>query len=377
MMPIPAKKVVVFATALRQSGGLTIYRQFLAHLMDCKGDDEYVIFKDAVAPVYEMQGVTFIDVDTASLWRRMYFDLRKSRRMLHNMGFDPDAVISLQNFGVWSLRHIQQYVYYHNSLAFSPLEWSFFKKRERVMFLQKHIYPLFARISFTEATVFYVQTDYVKQAFEEFFNVDGCRVFVCFPDINSMEAERLQLIEFPEREIHFIYPATPLVYKNHINLVYVLSELRKIDSELLARVRIHLTINEDAMPRFVESAAANGVKDNFVFEGMMNHYDLLSAMNSAAGLLFPSELETVGLPLVEAASLGLPIIVSDLGYSHAVVGLYPGAFFVRADDYSEWADLICRIARSKPRYPRYSLPGKSSWNNLFSMVHNGPIGMEI
>ena len=47
-------------------------------------------------------------------------------------------------------------------------------------------------------------------------------------------------------------------------------------------------------------------------------------------LLFPSYLETVGLPLLEAKQYGAPIIASDCAYAHETVGEYENVSYFSA-----------------------------------------------
>ena len=39
---------------------------------------------------------------------------------------------------------------------------------------------------------------------------------------------------------------------------------------------------------------------------------------AADGLLFPSTIETIGLPLLEAATFGLPVLANELEYVNYV-----------------------------------------------------------
>ena len=49
-------------------------------------------------------------------------------------------------------------------------------------------------------------------------------------------------------------------------------------------------------------------------------------------LLFPSKLETWGLPISEAKAAGLPLIVADLPYARESAGTYDRVVFVPVDD---------------------------------------------
>jgi glycosyltransferase involved in cell wall biosynthesis len=58
---------------------------------------------------------------------------------------------------------------------------------------------------------------------------------------------------------------------------------------------------------------------NVVNHGAIEHHEVISIMNASAGLIFPSKIESFGLPLLEAASLGLPIVASELDFVRDVV----------------------------------------------------------
>ncbi|KQM36617.1 hypothetical protein ASE59_15070 [Sphingomonas sp. Leaf10] len=57
-------------------------------------------------------------------------------------------------------------------------------------------------------------------------------------------------------------------------------------------------------------------------------------------LLFPSRLETWGLPISETKSLGKPMIVADLPYAHETVGSYDKVQFVNSADPRQLADIM-------------------------------------
>ena len=57
-------------------------------------------------------------------------------------------------------------------------------------------------------------------------------------------------------------------------------------------------------------------------------------------LLFPSYIETVGLPVYEAKSLGCPILVSDCAYARNIVNNYNKAEFFSWNDEKALAELM-------------------------------------
>ena len=61
---------------------------------------------------------------------------------------------------------------------------------------------------------------------------------------------------------------------------------------------------------------------------------------SSTCLLFPSYLETVGLPLKEAQVFGAPIIVADCQYSRETVGTYENVNYFNSFSAKELSDLM-------------------------------------
>jgi len=71
-------------------------------------------------------------------------------------------------------------------------------------------------------------------------------------------------------------------------------------------------------------------------------------LDKARGLLFPSLAEGFGLPLVEAAAHGTPVICSDLAVCREVAG--PGAQYLDPRDPAAWAEAVLRL--NDDRSPR-------------------------
>ncbi len=363
------KYIAVFATALRSGGGVTIFNQFIRHLKDNVGDDRYLIFKNEVTEAIPIKGVEYITIDTSSRGFRLYFDFWGCKRVLRKYDFRPDLVLSLQNFGVYALRKTPQYVYYHNPLSIFPQKWNFFKKSERGLFLYKYIYPLLFQLSITKDTKFFVQTDFIKRGFVERFKIDEGRVFVEFPDMERIDNSAV--IPFPKDgdEIWFVYPAVPLVYKKHITIVELLKMIKGRNPGIISAIRIHWTLSKGMMPDIEREIIKCGLQDNFVFHGVVPHKELLRMYKSADGLLFPSVVETLGLPLLEAASFGLPIVVPKLGYSEAVIGKYQGVSFVEEGNLESWYKSAMNIIDNRPRFESLVVSEeKSSWEDVINII---------
>lgn len=366
--------ILVLASAARESGALTIYRQFLSHLAEEAGSDRWYLVIDSAMPCPEIAGVGYWKVELRSWRRRIAFDHGGCARLCRSHGVWPDVVVSLQNTGCCLRPAPPQVIYYHNSLPFFRRRWNLLSRQEAVLFLYAKVYPRFVAATLNARTQVAVQIPFIKRGFVERFGFAPERVHVLFPDVEAIDVAAVQPYPFRPGEVHLLYPASFYTYKEHTTLVRAMARLLAQDaSGRAAAIRIHLTLTRREAPSLAEAAERAGCAGAFVFEGRRPHAELLSMYKAADGLLFPSTVETLGLPLIEAARFGIPVVAADLPYAHEVVGGYEGATFATARDADAWARQIDGLARSRRRFTPLVAAEKSSWTDFFRLVREAPL----
>ncbi|EGQ9181966.1 glycosyltransferase family 4 protein, partial [Vibrio parahaemolyticus] len=97
--------------------------------------------------------------------------------------------------------------------------------------------------------------------------------------------------------------------------------------------------------------------------GVIPYDALIEQYKKASFLVFPSYLETYGLPLAEAATLGKPILSADLPYSRDVLKGYSGVKFISYNSAESWAESIINNKMSK--FYSWSEPERPTWDNFF------------
>lgn len=80
------------------------------------------------------------------------------------------------------------------------------------------------------------------------------------------------------------------------------------------------------------------------FVGMMSREDLF-AQYARSVLVFPSYIETIGLPLLEARSVGAPILAADCLYARDGIGDYEKAEFFETFDAKKLSEMMERFCR--------------------------------
>lgn len=214
-----------------------------------------------------------------------------------------------------------------------------------------------------------VQIPFIKKAFSNYYNWPSDKIHVMFPDLDNLDINRIRQRNYSVDECHFIYPAVPVAYKQHATIVKAVKIIKKKDMDLASKLRIYFTIKESDMPLLSKMIKKLDLTEQFIFEGVMPHEKLLEYYKSSKGLLFPSSIESLGLPLLEAARFGLPIIASDLDYVKEVLDGYEGVRCASHNDYEKWADLmvdICKNNKSINPLPNHN----SSWPDFFELADN-------
>ena len=96
-------------------------------------------------------------------------------------------------------------------------------------------------------------------------------------------------------------------------------------------------------------------------------------LKSSHALLFPSIVESSGLPLLEAAMLGISVVANDMGYVHDALHEYEGVKCVQVHDYDDWAMKIEECCTGGGHYSPYSFNDIDSWKRLFRLIKEGVV----
>lgn len=303
--------VVISGVNLVEGGTLTAFREMVraavAHeprwrvvaLVHCGG-------------LLEVPGVEELSFETIkrSWVKRLVFEWFTLRTLCDRL--DAQVWVSMHDITP-RLNAPRQYVYCHNPSPFSDLPTrQAWKDPTFAMF--KSFYGLLYRLNIHRNTAVIVQQDWLRREFIRRYGVR--KVIVAHPGSSpagAIESETRRHTT-PRR---FLYPTLPRVFKN-IELLIKALRLLEQDARWQGEVVITIDGSEGRYAReLVESC--RGLRSLRLI-GRQPHSAMDKCYAMADALVFPSLLETWGLPLSESRERGLPILAADLPYAHEAIG---------------------------------------------------------
>lgn len=344
------KYIVVNATAMDRCGALSILRQFVDNI-PLDNRKWLLLISPEISIQTDNPNVRLEPVKgVKARLKRIWWDAVGLKKWLKENKIEPLAIFSLHNTSCNGPENVPNFIYYEQSIPFNNFRWNPFKKKERTIWLYKNFYPFFVKLFLKRDTVIFVQLEYVKDEFAKMFNHPKELIHVCSPTILAPKVEIKNSTETSGKP-RMIFPARADVYKNH----RVVEEALKFTD---ADVEILFTTDEKE--RKVSDERIKHI-------GLQPYEKIFQLYQNCDALIFPSYMETFGLPLIEAAMTGLAVIAPDLPYARELLRGYDGAVFVGHKDPQGWAKAIEKIEKGK-RYRPIDISNRPGWKELFENI---------
>ena len=331
------KKVVYYIAARKGGGGETILDQYYQKAVE-DTVNEWWFF----VPFDKYKECKHVHIKTAAISsssligryiKRNLIERTELRQCINHI--NPDELISLQNSPIAGIK-CKQTVYLHQSLQFSPVRYSFFRKHERSFAFRQHVICRLIRRRIRSADKIVVQTEWMKRRVSEWAKYPISKVFVETPCVDIPQLES----QYEKKTNCFFYPANPYPNKNHDILLDACSILIKRG---VSEFTLDLTFDENAgnlAKELIKKAKARRLPIRFV--GHLSKEELYKRYGSEI-MLFPSYMETFGLPLLEAKSSGGIILSSDTPFAHEILEDYPNSVFLPYNMPDMWASFMQQL----------------------------------
>lgn len=253
---------------------------------------------------------------------RLAFDFGYYEKLLNQ--YRPDIIYNYSFYRRSSKCRGTYYYYATNALFFTEVSFSL-KESKSLWARQKLLKPL-AFKSIRDADVVVVESVWMKTRIIESLHIDPSRIVVKKHQVTGFSGGGRE--SAAENSSFFFYPTSAYIYKNIDVVVDAAVSLK--EQGLCPAIVLTLRGDEnDHVKALKEKAEDRDLNIDWV--GTLDKQQMEKAYNHSV-LLFPSYLETVGLPLLEAAYLNRPIICADLEYAKCALDGYKNVVFFRHDD---------------------------------------------
>jgi glycosyltransferase involved in cell wall biosynthesis len=328
---------MIFDVSAKIGGALEILNQYYYKAVkDTLNKWIFVISTPILAETRNIKVLNFNWIKKSWL-HRLFFDYIIAPKLVRNN--NPDEILSLQNILIPCVR-TPQTLYLHQPLPFVEKRYTI---TENILFwTYQNLISRFIFSSLKKANKIIIQTHWMKEVCLK-KGISESKIIV-EPPVITYKITSLYNRNYLEPCL-FIYPASALSYKNHdviIKASVILKEKNIEDYKIL------FTLNgkeNKLASKLYKTVKKNNLNINFI--GNLSKEDLFSYYEKSV-LLFPSYIETFGLPILEARIHQAPIIVSDCAFSHEILDSYDKVSFFKYDDEYSLYEFIKRYILKSP-----------------------------
>jgi glycosyltransferase involved in cell wall biosynthesis len=360
------RRIVLSGVNLVDMGPLNIFKEALHSLARVCGDESEIIALVHRRELFNVPNVAYKEFPRIkSSWlRRLWFEYRTSKSLSEQIS--PRLWLSMHDMTP-NVKADIRVVYCHNPAPFYCL-----RLRDAILdpsfalfvAFYRHLY----RINLKHNDFVIVQQDWMRGEFERVFGLRN--VIVARPSIDDATVTPGERNATSNERFVFFYPAYPRPFKN---FEVALDSACLLEDDQLNGLELWLTVDGS------ENRYAARIRKKYEGLGTVRWLGLLSRQKvfelygKADCLLFPSRLETWGLPITEFKTTGKPIMAADLPYAHETVGSYNQAAFFDPNDAKGLAGLMRRaqlregvFAKVYEREP--APPFARNWEELWPLL---------
>lgn len=300
------RKVVIFAAGIHSGGGLTLLKNIIES-WDDQGYSE--LFLDERSKL--LLDVNQLDKFDSIFWiKHSFFGRINAYFRLSRTSTDSTTTLCLNNlppifkcegYTVTFLQNI------HIIQKLSSDDWDLFSRLKNL--LEKTVFYIFSN----NVNEYIVQTMSMKKRLKKLskscFSFKKSKITV-MPFFKSLNINPSLKLDSKKQEIDFLYIADSQPHKNHKNLFKAWVYMS--EKGLYPNLSLTIPISNKKINDEINDLISFGL--NIRNYGLVEYANIGDLFEASRALIYPSLQESFGLPLVEASSMALPIIASDLDY---------------------------------------------------------------
>ena len=365
------KIIVISAVNLNVGGTLTILRDCLSYLSRLASGGEYQI----IALVHrrslaDYPNIRYIETQwpKKNWFNRLWYEYVSMNKISKQIG--PVYLWFSLHDTTPNVKAEKRAVYCHNPYPFHQWKWrEWLLSPKIVMFslFSKYIYR--KNIHLNDFVI--VQQQWLKDAFKRIFHLQGAKIVVALPDPPKWSLAAGDP-PAPGREYTFVYAASPNSHKNFECICKAAVLLKEAG---ISNFKVYLTISKNDNRYAAWLYKRWGERNTMLhFVGFQNRHELFVYYDEANCLLYPSRVETWGLPISEFAVLKKPMLLADLAYARETAAGSATVAFFDPDKAHVLASQMGRLIQGDKSFlepvplRKAEPPVTKAWGELFDML---------
>lgn len=334
------KKIVISAVNLTEGGGREVLLSVLRAIsLDRRFNAIAIVNNKSKTDLIRSTNIKYLQVPkTKKSWvNRLLFEYVFSMPISKRL--DADIWLSLHDITPNVLTK-KRYVYCHNIAPFYDFNFSDVKldfKFSLFVLFYKWIY----RININNNNAVFVQQSWIADKFVDFFNFNNCIVALPEEDKKLIEMQNPIINKKNiNSEVVFFYPTLPRTYKN---LEIIFESVNLLNKKNIKGYKVIITVKQGENKYINYLINKYGKPNEIDLCGRLKKSQMNEYYNQCDFLLFPSKLETWGLPIREAISYNLPLLLADHQYSRSTSYGYDKVCFFNMSSARELSTIMSNV----------------------------------
>ena len=348
-------------------GPLAVFREALVSLVEGYSVSYEIVALVHKKSLFDIPKITFIEYpEIKSSWfKRLRFEYYDCRRISEQ--FKPYLWFAMHDMTP-NVRAEIRAVYCHNPSPFyrfsikeALLDWKFG--------LFTLLYRFLYGINIKSNDFVVVQQDWMRSEFRLRYGV--CNIVVAHPSIDHLAMQvGDDAHNRPDEPYKFFYPAYPRTFKN---IEQILSAARRLERDGFNEFEVWLTMDGTETRYAAKLVREFSDLATVKWLGLLPRTEVMRLYGGADCLIFPSRLETWGMPITEFKVTGKPILAAELPYAHETVGEYGQVAFFSTDSDAELAVMMKQAALGAPVFQpvkesHIAPPFSRNWEELWKVL---------
>ncbi|MGC6414431.1 MAG: glycosyltransferase family 4 protein [Bacteroidia bacterium] len=176
----------------------------------------------------------------------------------------------------------------------------------------RYIYHKKSSNALQRSDIIIVPSEYTKKSILDFYSIDSSKLKVVYQSINP---------EFFKHQWEPNWEQPYIVYHSSFNNRKNHDKLIKAFANLKDKILKLVLIGEGSEKKKIfETIETLGLSDRVEIYGHLNLNELIIKLKKSVGFVYPSVFEGFGIPLTEVATMGIPIIASDIEVFREIMG---------------------------------------------------------